>query len=333
MIAVAVALAGEVDQVADEVGQLLELVDDVGEQRAAVLVGEQVGVDEDLDVGAEAGERRAELVGGVGDELALGVHRSLERREHLVEAGGEGGELVVAVGVDPPAQVAGRGHLLGGPAEALDGRHRGPGDQVAERAGEPDPPEADECEDHRQVPQGRVDLVERTRDLDRLALLEPRGVYAEMGTVDLGLGVERPPLSLGHPRAATSEPSMVCGVVRPDHLAVALDELGVDAGAAERAAGDEQSRSAGGRVRAARRAAAPRGPGRSRARPIWSLAAAARNREHFADVVPELVVDALAKLAAYEQVGHDRDGGDRDGDREARQGDDAATEGHCSRST
>ena len=56
------ALAGEVDEVADELGQLLELGDDVGEQRSALVLIDQVGMGQHLDVGAQAGKRGAELV-------------------------------------------------------------------------------------------------------------------------------------------------------------------------------------------------------------------------------------------------------------------------------
>ena len=66
----------EVDQVADQAGELLELLDDVGEQRLALVVGDQVGVGEDLDVGADARDRRAQFVRCIGDELALRAQRS-----------------------------------------------------------------------------------------------------------------------------------------------------------------------------------------------------------------------------------------------------------------
>ena len=99
---------------------------------------------EHLDVRAQARERGAELVRGVGDELALRVERALERVQHLVEAAGERRELVVAGGLDPPAEVAGRRHLLGRAPQALDRGHSRPRDEPAEHAGERDPAEADD---------------------------------------------------------------------------------------------------------------------------------------------------------------------------------------------
>ena len=55
---------------------------------------------EHLEVRAQRGERRPQLVRGVGDELALRALGSLERLEHRVERARQAGELVVAVGVD-----------------------------------------------------------------------------------------------------------------------------------------------------------------------------------------------------------------------------------------
>ena len=49
---------------------------------AGVLVGLAI---EQLDLGAQHGERRAQLVRGVGDEVALARERALEAIEHAVE--------------------------------------------------------------------------------------------------------------------------------------------------------------------------------------------------------------------------------------------------------
>ena len=60
---------------------------------------------EQLEVGQHAGQRRAQLVRGVGDELALAregglalLARALQRLEHLVERARQLGDLVVGVG-------------------------------------------------------------------------------------------------------------------------------------------------------------------------------------------------------------------------------------------
>ena len=112
--------AGELDQVADERAELLALLDDVGEQAPAILGLELDLLEQDLDVGAQARHRRAQLVRGVGDELALGADglverlaRGLQAVEHRVEVGGELADLVVGVDVDAPGEVVGLADLLG----------------------------------------------------------------------------------------------------------------------------------------------------------------------------------------------------------------------------
>ena len=90
------AAARELDDVADQRRQLVELGDDVRAQRGALVLGQPVGVLERLDVRPQARDRRAQLVAGVGDEVALGLDRALERVERGVEAPREPGELVVA---------------------------------------------------------------------------------------------------------------------------------------------------------------------------------------------------------------------------------------------
>ena len=57
--------------------------------------GQPLGVLERLDVRAQARDRRAQLVAGVGDELALRLDRALERVERGVEAAREPAELVL----------------------------------------------------------------------------------------------------------------------------------------------------------------------------------------------------------------------------------------------
>ena len=88
-------VAGEVDEIGDEQRQLLELGDQVGAQ-ALVVGGREAAAGEHLEVGAQRGERRAQLVRGVRDEAALRALGLVERLEHRVERAGEARELVVA---------------------------------------------------------------------------------------------------------------------------------------------------------------------------------------------------------------------------------------------
>ena len=59
-------------------------------------LGVGVGVGEgDFEQGAQAGEGGAQLVGGVGDEVSLGVEGGFEAGEEVVEGVAEFGELVL----------------------------------------------------------------------------------------------------------------------------------------------------------------------------------------------------------------------------------------------
>ena len=80
-------VAGQLDEVADEGGQLLELRADVGRAArcARRRAASAAGLGEQVDVGAQRGERGAQLVAGVGDQPALPVPRGGERGQHLVE--------------------------------------------------------------------------------------------------------------------------------------------------------------------------------------------------------------------------------------------------------
>ena len=97
--------ARELDDVADERGELVELRDDVGAQALALVLGQPVGVLQHLDVGAQARDRRAQLVAGVGDEMALRLGRALERVERRVEAARQPRELVLALDLEPLREV------------------------------------------------------------------------------------------------------------------------------------------------------------------------------------------------------------------------------------
>ena len=71
--------ARELDEVVDEARELDRLRVQVADEPLALVGGELVGPAQDVDVRAQARERRAQLVRGVGDELALGAQRRLQR--------------------------------------------------------------------------------------------------------------------------------------------------------------------------------------------------------------------------------------------------------------
>ena len=81
-------VAGQLGEVADQRGQLVDLEPHVVQQLGARL-GRQpaalVGLGQQVEVGAQRGQRGAQLVAGVGDQLALPVARGGQRGEHRVE--------------------------------------------------------------------------------------------------------------------------------------------------------------------------------------------------------------------------------------------------------
>ena len=87
---------GELGQVADEVGELLQLHQDVVDQHGAVLGAQLVDAADHLEVRPQAGQRRPQLVRRVEHQLALRAARRLEGFEQAVEGAAQPAELVGA---------------------------------------------------------------------------------------------------------------------------------------------------------------------------------------------------------------------------------------------
>ena len=89
--------AGEVEQLLHEPAEALDL----GEHRAQRLgIGVADAVDEVLEHGLQRGDRRAQLVAHVGDEVAAQAVGLGQLGRHLVERAGERADLVVRDGGD-----------------------------------------------------------------------------------------------------------------------------------------------------------------------------------------------------------------------------------------
>jgi hypothetical protein len=73
---------GELDHVGDQPAQLLGLLAHVFEQPPPRRLRQVVARQQHLDVGAQAGDRRPQLVRRVGDQPPLRLDRALERVEH-----------------------------------------------------------------------------------------------------------------------------------------------------------------------------------------------------------------------------------------------------------
>src|SRR6266511_3439904 len=102
--------AGEVEQLAGELRQALDLLAHAGEELAAGLLV-QVLVEEQLEVPAQREEGRPQLVRRVGDELAPGVLEPCEALAHALERPGELSELVRARVLDRLVELPARDPL------------------------------------------------------------------------------------------------------------------------------------------------------------------------------------------------------------------------------
>ncbi len=114
---------------------------------------------------------------GVGDELALGVHRGVERThralqrvEHRVEALRETSDLVFPGGLDPVGEIPRAGDVLGGLGQALDRRHRRAGDESSEQCGQRDPADVEQHEYQAQARERAVHIGQRLGELGGIAV-------------------------------------------------------------------------------------------------------------------------------------------------------------------
>ncbi len=224
--------AGEFDQVVHQQRQLADLLDHVGQQALAFVGLHVLRLLQDLDVRAQAGDGRAQLVRGVGDELALRVnggveraHRALERVEHRVEARRQAPDLVVTCELDPPAEVLCERDVLGGLGEALQWQHGGAGDQPPEQRRKRDAADVEQREDQAQAAEQVVDFGELLGDLNRAPGRDVLGEDAHVQAVDLG--VREGPLALverQRPGAGVDRQRDVAGGPEQD-VTMAVDEL------------------------------------------------------------------------------------------------------------
>jgi len=226
------ALAGELDQVGHEAGELLELATDARQQLLAVGGAQPVGVGEQLHARPQGGERGAQLVRSIRDELAARGHGVLERVEHDVEVGREPTQLVVGRRADAPGEVAGAGDVLRrgrqpGDGHEGDARHGDP-----QRGGEREAGEGDDAHGQAEPPQGALQRGEREHRLHR-AVVHPRHEPPHGDLPDPAREGEVIPPSLGDRAHGRTDGQVDRRVGRADHHPVRADELGVAHGALE----------------------------------------------------------------------------------------------------
>ena len=115
---------GQVDQIADQHRQLPQLRLRDGQDASAFAGGQLLAHRERVEVRLRARQRRAQLVRGVGDELALREARALQRGQHRVEAPGQPPELILLAGLDAVAEILRARHAFGGTRQAPYGHQR-----------------------------------------------------------------------------------------------------------------------------------------------------------------------------------------------------------------
>jgi hypothetical protein len=154
------ARAREIDEIADEDREVLELCPDRCEDACALGGGHAVGALEQLDVGADRGQRRTQLVRGVADQLALRLARGLQGAEHRVEGGGQAPGLVIGDGLDAMVQLARGRDVLGGRGEPPERPRRRARHRDTEPRGQADTADRDREEDPAQPSERVLDIRE-----------------------------------------------------------------------------------------------------------------------------------------------------------------------------
>ena len=120
-------VAGKVEQVGDQLVELAGLLSCRPHQRGRLRVGQAGTVLEQVQVRRQAGQRGAQLVRCVGDELALRGDRFVQRGQHGVEGRSAPAHLIVGPiivapgGAETGGEVTGLGDALGGRGEFGDG--------------------------------------------------------------------------------------------------------------------------------------------------------------------------------------------------------------------
>ena len=137
---------GQVDKITHQHGQLAQLRPRCRHHTSALARGQPLTHRERIEVRLHARQGRAELVRGVGDELALGQARALERGQHRVEALRKSSELILLAGVDAMGEILRACHPFGGAGQPAHGHERRARDEQPQRGGERDTAEAHERE-------------------------------------------------------------------------------------------------------------------------------------------------------------------------------------------
>ena len=294
----------------DQGRELLGLVEDVGGHRRALGGAEALPVAQDLGVGAQAGDRGAQLMRGIGHQVALRGQRSgerglggLEAVEHRVEAPAHAPDLVLPGGRDAPSEVPGALDVLGHLGELGDRRHHRAREEPAERGGEGGAGRQEEHQDESQPGERGVHALQRAPELHGPVEGKGNRDHPQVHAAHPAVGEERArsPPSGGHV-APLDRDGLPVLQRAPEGLPVGREELGVAGRAAQ----------AGRRTGDARRDAAGR----------------QRQAVHHRGLRAQGIVHLPAQLAAHDDVADEC--GDQHGDADRRRGHELepAAQGH-----
>ena len=157
---------GQLGQVGHQGGQLVQLGEDVADQHLPFLGSELLQPAGHLHVGPQAGQRCAQLVGGVEHQLALALPRGVERGQQPIERPSQAAELVGAARVEALGHVGGLGQLLHRAGQLVErAEHRAP-DREPEQDRHGDPHQHDQPQGEGQVAELLVDPGEWRGDLE-----------------------------------------------------------------------------------------------------------------------------------------------------------------------
>ena len=137
-------------------------------------------------------KRRAQLVGGGGERVALGLDEGLDALRRAVEAAGQRRDLVLSLDIDPGGEIA-RAQRLDSRLQALQPARQAAGDRPgADGDGEREEDEGDEEADRRCVTQATVRAVE-----DEAPVRQRQGEGAASSGVPTGRALLRRRQGLG----------------------------------------------------------------------------------------------------------------------------------------
>jgi AraC-like DNA-binding protein len=191
--------AGEIDQVVDQRRQLLDPVDHLAQQLLALARVDIRLLLQNFNVRTQARHRRAQLVRSVGHQLALGVHRrvqradrALQRIEHRVEAHRQPANLIRAPRtLDAARKIARARHMLGRACQATHRRDHCSRHQPPEQRRQRDPTKRDRDQDQPQTGQRLVDFGQRLCQLCRHTRVHGLGEDPQVDAVDPRVREER----------------------------------------------------------------------------------------------------------------------------------------------